>query len=671
MDAQVDLNIESSGWGAMVLAEMDAMRETHQLCDISLVSPDGPPIPAHSLVLSGGSAFFKQVLEKARGSANNKQSSVVIKCGFSHGVLSHVCDFLYRGRALPRLSQIAEMERAAKTFGVNSLLSLCEVFNEQGGLDITSVTENGLQSAVGNATTTDPQYVLQSYTVNATPHEPQAPTTYPENGYQSNHPIDMHSQSQNSIVNNPLDCIPSVQENLQNVPPNASLVGQSSDNRPPYEEEEEEEEDNHAEEPMDYHEDIPHESLIAAETLTTIQHSDLLDITHTLRDLDKMSQKHNASGNVVTFQEKDLFIKGLGKKIKKKDGEANGKKVKKRKPRKKKSPGEVSVVKAPVSREETVDSMGRRRYKHPCDLCPRSFTTKQRLDGHRATHTGQRLHKCNLCGKSYIQIEYLREHMTIHAGIMPFQCSKCQKRFRTMRACKKHEQRHIGPPKKFHCTLCPLKFKSNENLQYHIRVHNGERPYKCKHCDKTFTCTMNLNRHLPFHSDVKPFKCSQCEMHFRRRGGLRDHMRIHSAFRPFVCEHPNCGAGFRIRKELTKHVKAIHAPPEPSPSNKPVRPKKRVSVFESTIDLTLDEPLQCLYSCPADDCPSKFLHNKQLHKHLLLFHPQLLEKKASKTNQKDIDEGVVATEATTQDNDNTDGVGQVQGEEGATRTSES
>ena len=41
-------------------------------------------------------------------------------------------------------------------------------------------------------------------------------------------------------------------------------------------------------------------------------------------------------------------------------------------------------------------------------------------------------------------------------------------------------------PKKHACTLCPKKFTRPAELQRHIRVHTGEKPFKCELCHQGF-----------------------------------------------------------------------------------------------------------------------------------------------------------------------------------------
>ena len=68
------------------------------------------------------------------------------------------------------------------------------------------------------------------------------------------------------------------------------------------------------------------------------------------------------------------------------------------------------------------------------------------------------------------------------------------------------------------------------NLQNHIRVHTGEKPFVCRHegCGRRFRAIGNRSDHERRHSKEKPYECKaeegKCSMCFYRKYQLRNHI---------------------------------------------------------------------------------------------------------------------------------------------------
>ena len=88
------------------------------------------------------------------------------------------------------------------------------------------------------------------------------------------------------------------------------------------------------------------------------------------------------------------------------------------------------------------------------------------------------------------------------------------------------------PEKDYLCPApnCPKRFSSKYNLKRHIDViHLGCNRYICPLCGKTLTCKQNLQQHVHIHIGDKPFLCPEpgCGQAFRQASLLSLHKKKH------------------------------------------------------------------------------------------------------------------------------------------------
>ncbi|CAG0901660.1 unnamed protein product [Cyprideis torosa] len=238
-----------------------------------------------------------------------------------------------------------------------------------------------------------------------------------------------------------------------------------------------------------------------------------------------------------------------------------------------------------------------RKKRFTCDVCGKSLSTKQHLQSHEFTHTGEKPFSCRICGKSFAQSSNLSTHKLTHTGQKPFGCRICGKAFGDNANLRKHELIHSGG-KPFACRICGRSFTRSSSLSSHKLIHTGEKqnlwqvirtqrqfivpqvdsqwicgksfgdsshlsrhklihtgqkPFACRICGKLFAQSWNLTTHKLTHTGGRPFSCSVCEKAFNQQSHLRTHEFTHKKEKRFHCLI--CGDGFRSKSGLHNHEK--------------------------------------------------------------------------------------------------------------------
>ncbi|RXG53391.1 Zinc finger and BTB domain-containing protein 24 [Armadillidium vulgare] len=156
-----------------------------------------------------------------------------------------------------------------------------------------------------------------------------------------------------------------------------------------------------------------------------------------------------------------------------------------------------------------------------------TFQTVSTMRVHMKTHAEDKEIPCPYCDEVFPQRYILYEHLiNDHEESSSLTCPVCNKIFTRPDSLKSHMVRMHEENGGLNCFVCGKSFPSQGQLEIHVRVHTGERPFKCDICKKGFVQKAHLRTHLrTMHNmtEANTTPCRICLKKFDGRAALRDH----------------------------------------------------------------------------------------------------------------------------------------------------
>lgn len=99
----------------------------------------------------------------------------------------------------------------------------------------------------------------------------------------------------------------------------------------------------------------------------------------------------------------------------------------------------------------------------------------------------------------------------------------------TAKAAARGRRQKSVKAKPFPCAVqgCERRFSRSDELNRHVRIHTGQKPFQCTICARAFSRSDHLTTHTRTHTGEKPFSCDVCGKRFARSDERKRHGRVH------------------------------------------------------------------------------------------------------------------------------------------------
>ncbi|XP_060908628.1 zinc finger protein 292b [Labrus mixtus] len=211
-------------------------------------------------------------------------------------------------------------------------------------------------------------------------------------------------------------------------------------------------------------------------------------------------------------------------------------------------------------------------YMQYCVLCDKEFLG-HRIVRHAQTHFSEGVYSCPICAETFTSKDTLVPHVASHVK------QSCNERLSSIKTNKK-----LADP-----TAVIAGFNAKRENGLHAKADsqrkNGGLVHKAKVCEaqsnmdssddnvcpvgdcrRSYKFFKNLVAHVKGHGDNEEAKiflemqskkviCHYCRRYFINVTHLNDHLQVHCGVKPYICIQLNCKAGFVSNTELMVHRK--------------------------------------------------------------------------------------------------------------------
>ena len=269
-----------------------------------------------------------------------------------------------------------------------------------------------------------------------------------------------------------------------------------------------------------------------------------------------------------------------------------------------------------------------RTHEFKCENCDKCFLEKSVHDKHSLDVHGVSVGldlKCGQCQERFSNTGAFREHFKVPHKIF---CSLCELKFPTQNKLNEHiskDHQKSTKAEKLICKLCNKKFDSKDTTEFEEH-QNMKHKYKCDNCDMMFVKSGRLRDHIDeTHGHSKSidnkFTCKLCRTICNKKNDMKlskEAYKMHCSLpHKFPCR--NCDLRFASKSRLDIHIQASHT--EISANECPICGSR----FSDPHKLRDHKNEPHMFNCKEVKCKKRFVTESSLEKHLQRKHKEFAQ----------------------------------------------